>query len=86
MGYPNEQNRVCGLCASLPESGRILLITQRRLSVAQASSSFEFLGRCVPAHSIPTFVTEALHLVVYVRLFLNDYESEVMAYTVLACS
>ena len=41
---------------------------------------------CAPAHAIPTFVTEALHFVAYVRLFLNDYESEAMAYTVLACS
>ena len=41
---------------------------------------------CVPANAIPAFVTEALHLVAYVRLLLNDYESEVMAYTVLACS
>ena len=41
---------------------------------------------CVPACAISTFVTEALHLVAYVRLFLNDYENEVMAYTVLAYS
>ena len=85
-GYPNEHNRVCGLCASLPESDRTLLIIQRRSSTAQASPSFECLEMCGPAHAIPTFVTEALHLVVYARLFLNDYESEVMAYTVLACS
>ena len=44
------------------------------------------IDMCVPAHAIPTFVTEALHLVAYVRLFINDYESEVMAYTALACS
>ena len=77
---------MCGLCVSLSESGHILLITQRFLSVAQASSSFECLDMCGPAHAIPTFVTEAFQLVAYVRLFLNDYESEVMAYTVLACS
>ena len=77
---------MCGLYTSLPESGRILLTIQRRLSVAQAGSSFECIEMCVPAHAIPTFVAEVLHLVAYVRLFLNDYESEVMAYTVLACS
>ena len=49
-----------------PESGCILLITQRLLSMAQASSSFECLDTCVPAHATPTFVTEALHLVAYV--------------------
>ena len=69
-GYPNEQNRVCGLCAFFfPESGCILLITQKLLSVAQASSSFECLDMCVPAHALPTFVTEALHLVAYVQQF-----------------
>ena len=71
----------CVGCVSLPKCGRILLITQRHLSAAQASSSFE-----CPAHAIPTFVTEALHLVACVRLFLNDCESEVMAYTALVCS
>ena len=54
--------------------------------MAQATSSFECLDMCLPAHAIPAFVTEALYLVAYVRLLLNDYESEVMAYTVLACS
>ena len=38
------------------------------------------------AHATPTFVNKALHLVAYVQLFLNDCESEVMAYIVLACS
>ena len=52
-----------------PESGRILLITQRRLSAAQASSSFECLDTYAPEHATPTFVTEALHLVAYVQLF-----------------
>ena len=70
----------------LPRSGRILLITQRCLSVAQGNSSFECLDMCASAHAIPTFVTEALHFVAYVGLFLNDYECEVMAYTVLVCS
>ena len=41
---------------------------------------------CAPVHAIPTFVTEALQLVAYVLIFLNDYESEVMASTVLAGS
>ena len=61
-------------------------ITQRCLSAGQANSSFEYLDMCAPVHAIPTFVTEALQLVAYVRIFLNDYESEVMAYTVLAGS
>ena len=68
-GYPNEQNWVCELYASLPKSGSILLITQRCLFAAQASSSFECLDMCAPGHAIPTFVTEALlHLVAYVRM------------------
>ena len=61
-------------------------ITQRSLSAAQASSSFGYLDMCAPVHAIPTFVTEALQFVAYVWMFLNDYESEVMAYTVLAGS
>ena len=60
---------MCGLCTFFPESGRILLITQRRLSVAQASSSFESFDMRAPAHATPTIVTEVLHLVAYVQLF-----------------
>ena len=76
----------CVGCVRLLRSSRILLITQRCLSAAQAIFCFECLDMCASAHAIPTFVTEALHLVAYVRLFLNDYECEVMAYTVLVCS
>ena len=65
MDIQMSKNWVCGLCTSLPNSGRILLITQRCLSAAQASSSFECFDMCGPAHAIPTFVTEALHLVAY---------------------
>ena len=68
-GSPDEQDWVCELCAFFPESSRILLITQSRLSVTQASSSFECLDTCMPAYATPTFVTEALHVVAYVQLF-----------------
>ena len=47
---------------------------------------FGYLDMCVPVHAIATFVTEALQLVAYVQIFLSDYESEVMVYTVLASS
>ena len=72
----------CVGCAHFfPKSGHIILITQRRLSAAQGSSSFECLNTCAPAHATPTFVTKALQLVAYVQLTVK-----VMAYTVLACS
>ena len=50
----------------------ILLITQSHLSVGQASSAFEHLGICTSMYITSTFITEALHLVTYVRLFYND--------------
>ena len=70
-GFMDIQMSKLGVWAMqiFPKSGRILLITQRHLSAAQASSSFECLDTCVPAHATPTFVTEAFHLVAYVQLF-----------------
>ena len=59
----------CVGCALFPQSGRIILITQGRLSAAQVSSSFECIDTRTPAHATPTFVTEAFHLVAYVQLF-----------------
>ena len=44
----------------------ILLITWSRLSVAQASSTFNRLDACTPTHATPTFITEALRLVTHV--------------------
>ena len=63
----------------------ILLITQSRLSVAQASSSFNRLDMCTPMHATPTFITEALSCYLCTAV-LHDCKSEVMVYTVLACS
>ena len=47
----------------------ILLITQSRLYVAQASSSFKHLDTGMLTHTTSTFTTEEFHLVTYVRLF-----------------
>ena len=47
----------------------ILLITWSRLSVAQASSSFNRLDTCTLTHATPTFITETLCLVIRVQLF-----------------
>ena len=49
----------------------ILLITRSRLSVAQASPSFNRLNTCAPMHATPTFITEALRLVTQVELLLT---------------
>ena len=50
-------------------------------------SSFGYLDMCAPVHAIPTFVTEALAPACCLCTdILNDYESEVMAYAVLAGS
>ena len=59
----------------------ILLITQIRLSIAQANSSFNRLDRCTPTHATPTVITEASTIVVF-----NDCFSGLMPYTVLANS
>ena len=48
----------------------ILLITQSCMSVAQASSSFQCLGRwMMPMYTTSTHITKALHHVTYVQLF-----------------
>ena len=48
----------------------ILLITRSRLSIAQASFSFNRLDTFMPMHVAPTFITEALCLVTQVQLLL----------------
>ena len=49
----------------------ILLLTQSRLSITQASSSFNRLDTFTPTHATPTFITEALCLVTQVLLLLT---------------
>ena len=47
----------------------IPIITQSRLSVAQASSSIKCLHTCTPIHATLIFITEVLHLFTYKQLF-----------------
>ena len=64
----------------------MILITRSRLSAAQTSSSFKWLETHTSTSTMPTFKTEALHLLKLTTVVLNDCYSEVMAYTVLAYS
>ena len=48
-----------------------LLITRRRLSIAQANSSFNRLDTYTLTHATPTFITEALCIVTQVQLLLT---------------
>ena len=50
----------------------LLLLTQSRLSIAQASSSFECFDTCTFMYATPTFITEAFHLVTQVQLLLMN--------------
>ena len=47
----------------------ITVISQSYYSDVQASSSFEHVDTYIPKYVIPTFITEVLHLVVYLQLF-----------------
>ena len=49
----------------------ILLITQSRLSVSQASSSFKCPDTHMPMYVTPTYTTEALRLVTYVQQIIK---------------
>ena len=50
----------------------LLLLTQNRLSIAQASSCFKCLDTCTFTYATPTFITEAFHLVTQVQLLLTN--------------
>ena len=52
------------------------------LSIAQASPSFKCLNSYT--YFTPTFITETLHLIIYVLLFQKNPDMKVTAYTVLA--
>ena len=65
----------------------IVPIARTCLSTAQASSSFTWLDTCTSMSTTPTFITEALRLVLTVTTaVLNDRYSEVTTYTALAYS
>ena len=64
----------------------LLLTTQSRLSIAQASSSFKCLNMHTFTFATPTLITEALHLLTQVQLLYNRFYSELIPYTVLAYS
>ena len=49
----------------------LLLIARSRLSVTQASSSFKRLDSLTFTYATPTFITEALCLVMLVQLLLT---------------
>ena len=49
----------------------MLLKTRSHVSIAQASSSFNRLDTFMPMHATPTFITEALCLVIQVQLLLT---------------
>ena len=68
----------------MERSHTIVLITCSRLSAAQASTSFKWLNMHTSMSTMATFITEAL---CYLNTaVLNDYYSELMAYTALAYS
>ena len=63
------------------------MISQSRLSVPQASSSFKRLDMYTFTYATPTLITEALHIVTRVQLHtFNNCYSDLMPYTALANS
>ena len=51
----------------------LLLITQCRLSIPKASSSFKCLNTHKFTYTTPTYITEALRLLTQVQLLLIDF-------------
>ena len=50
----------------------LLLLTQKHLPIAQASSSFKLLDTCMLTYATTIFITEVLCLVTPVQLFLMN--------------